>query len=191
MDIPQETQESISKLQMIEQNVQSLLMQKQQFQAQMFEIDSALKELEKTNESYKIVGNVMIKTEKAPLQEELGKKKEILDLRLKNIDKQEKQLKDKAETLQKEVMSKMKKWFLMDQLTMAIAAIRELEQDNQTPKNVKAKLVSTIQVLEKEGENNLKASRALQALELLTEDNNMQSYTRTQLFNIVSILEVV
>ena len=109
MDIPKETQESIGKLQMIEQNVQTLMMQKQQFQAQQFEIDSALKEIEKTDESYKIVGNVMIKADKAGLKEELSKKKEIIDLRLKNIDKQEEQLKKKAETLQKEVMSKMKK----------------------------------------------------------------------------------
>lgn len=109
MDIPKETQESISKLQMIEQNVQALLMQKQQFQGQLFELESALKEIEKTDDAYKIVGNVMIKADKAALKTELNAKKEIIDLRLKNIDKQEKQLKDKAEMLQKEVMGKLKK----------------------------------------------------------------------------------
>lgn len=109
MDIPKETQESISKLQLIEQNMQNLLMQKQQFQAQLFEVESALKEIEKTTESYKIVGNVMIKADKADIKKELDQKKELIDLRLKNIDKQEKQLKDKAEDLQKEVMSKIKK----------------------------------------------------------------------------------
>ncbi len=109
MDIPPETQESINKLQLIEQNVQALLMQKQQFQGQLFELESALKEIEKTDDAYKIVGNVMIKADKVALKAELNSKKEIVDLRLKNIDKQEKQLKDKAETLQKEVMSKLKK----------------------------------------------------------------------------------
>lgn len=109
MDISKETQESISKLQLIEQNVQTLSMQKQQFQAQLFELESALKEIEKTDESFKIIGNVMIKTDKAALKAELGQKKEIIDLRLKNIDKQDKQLREKAETLQKEVMSKLKK----------------------------------------------------------------------------------
>ncbi len=109
MDLSKETQESISKLQLIEQNVQTLLMQKQQFQNQLFEIESALKELEKTSEAFKIVGNVMIKTDKTALKAELDQKKELLDLRLKNIDKQEKQMKDKAEALQKEVMSKIKK----------------------------------------------------------------------------------
>jgi len=38
--------------------MQNVLMQKQQFQAQLMEIDSALSELEKTNEAYKIVGNI-------------------------------------------------------------------------------------------------------------------------------------
>jgi len=109
MDISQETQESISKLQLIEQNIQAMLMQKQQFQAQLFEVESALKEIEKTDDTFKIIGNVMIKTEKAALKTELSNKKEIIDLRLKNLDKQEKQLKEKAETLQKEVMGKLKK----------------------------------------------------------------------------------
>ena len=109
MELSPETQESISKLQLIEQNVQTLLMQKQQYQAQLFELESALKELDKTDEAYKIVGNVMIKGDKAAMKAELASKKEILDLRLKNIDKQEKQMKDKAESLQKEVMAKMKK----------------------------------------------------------------------------------
>lgn len=109
MELSKETQESISKLQLIEQNVQQLLLQKQQFQAQLFELESALKEIEKTDESYKIVGNVMIKADKAALKAELLSKKEIVDLRLKNLDKQEKQLKDKAEALQKEVMGKLKK----------------------------------------------------------------------------------
>ena len=109
MDVSKETQENISKLQLIEQNVQTLLMQKQQFQAQMFEVESALKEIEKTSEAFKIIGNIMIKTEKADLKTELDKKKEIIDLRLKNIDKQEKQLREKGESLQKEVMSKIKK----------------------------------------------------------------------------------
>jgi len=109
MDISKETQESISRLQMLEQNVQAVLMQKQQFQAQLFELESALKEIEKTDEAYKILGNVMLKTDKTALKAELSSKKELIDLRLKTLDKQEKQLKEKTESLQKEVMGKLKK----------------------------------------------------------------------------------
>ena len=79
----------------------------------------------------------------------------------------------------------------MDQLTIVISALRELEDDSQVPRNVKASVNTTIKTLEQEGETSIKVSRALQELEQLTEDNNMQSYTRTQLFNIVSLLEVL
>lgn len=74
---------------------------------------------------------------------------------------------------------------------MVIAALRELEQDGQVPKNIKATIVNTIKALEQDGEMSIKVSRALQQLEQLTEDNNMQAYTRTQIFNIVSLLEVL
>lgn len=79
----------------------------------------------------------------------------------------------------------------MDQITMVIAALRELEGDSQVPKNVKTKITSTISTLEQAGEMPIKVSRALQELEQLTEDNNMQAYTRTQIFNIVSLLEFI
>ncbi len=79
----------------------------------------------------------------------------------------------------------------MDQLSMIIAALRELEQDNQVPKNVKTRIASTITVLEEDAEMPIKVSRALQELEEIAEDNNMQAYTRTQIFNIVSLLEVI
>lgn len=79
----------------------------------------------------------------------------------------------------------------MDQLPMVIAALRELEQDNDVPKNVKASIATTIQILEQDGELSIKVSRALQELERLAEDNNMQAYTRTRIFNIVSLLEVL
>lgn len=79
----------------------------------------------------------------------------------------------------------------MDELTMVIAALRELEQDNQVPKNVKTRITSTITVLEQDAETPIKVSRALQELEQLADDNNMQAYTRTQIFNIVSLLEVI
>jgi len=104
-----ETQESISRLQVMEQNLQSLGMQKQQFSTQMFEIESALKELDKTDTAYKIVGNIMVNANKDELKKELSQKKEIVELRLKNLEKQENQIRDEAKSLQEEVMEKMKK----------------------------------------------------------------------------------
>ena len=45
--------------------------------------------------------------------------------------------------------------------------------------------------LQEKTEVSIKVSRALHELESIAEDNNMQSYTRMQIFNIVSALEMV
>jgi uncharacterized protein (UPF0147 family) len=79
----------------------------------------------------------------------------------------------------------------MDQLTTVIAALRELEEDQQVPKNVKTRITNTIKSLEEQGEMSIRVSRAMQQLEELSEDSNVQAYTRTQIFNIVSLLEVI
>lgn len=103
-----ETQEKIQELQLLEQNTQSFMMQKQQFQVQLMEVESALKEVSKGKESYKIIGNIMVKSEKEKLEEDLEQKKEMFGLRIKNIEKQEERLKEKAVKLQEEVMKEMK-----------------------------------------------------------------------------------
>jgi prefoldin beta subunit len=82
-------------------------MQKQQFQLQQVEIESALKELEKVNEAYKIVGNIMVLSKKDDLIEDLKSKKEVIELRIKNMEKQESQLREKASKLQNEVLKEM------------------------------------------------------------------------------------
>jgi len=106
-EVPEESKKKINQLQLLEQSMQNLLMQKQQFQLQQVEIESALKELEKVNEAYKIVGNIMILSEKDDLKTDLTSKKEIIELRIKNMEKQENQLREKATKLQDEVMKDM------------------------------------------------------------------------------------
>ena len=104
-----EEKESISRLQVMEQNLQSLGMQKQQFSTQLFELDSALKELDKTEKAYKIVGNIMVSAEKEGLKKELAQRKEIVELRIKSLEKQENNIRDEAKKLQEELLGKLKK----------------------------------------------------------------------------------
>ena len=102
------SEKNIAQLQMYEQQLQNFGMQRQQFQLQMVEIENALQELEKTKEKpFKIVGSLMIQTEKSTLQQELQSRKEVLALRVKNLEKQETQLKEKAEKLQQEVFHQL------------------------------------------------------------------------------------
>ena len=102
------TDERINQLSMFEQNIQQLLMQRQTFHSQLAEVDSALSELEKTKTAYKIIGNIMVLSDKDSLSKELSEKKEMLQLRINTLEKQEKAIRDKAQELQKEILEGMK-----------------------------------------------------------------------------------
>lgn len=103
-----EVEQKIAQLQLFEQSSQNLLMQRQQFQMQLAEIDSALKELGNTDSAYKIVGNIMVLKKKEDLEKDLSEKKEIAQLRIKSMEKQEKQIKDRASKLQEEILKNIK-----------------------------------------------------------------------------------
>jgi len=99
-----EFEEKVNKLSMIEQNSQYLASQRQNFQTQLIEIESALEELDTSSDSYKIIGNVMVKSDKETLKKELIEKKNIIDVRIKSIEKQEDKIKNDAKELREEVM---------------------------------------------------------------------------------------
>ena len=109
MEVSKETEQKIGQLQMFEQSLQSFLGQKQQFQVQLVEVESALNELDNTEKAYKIVGNIMVETDKNELKAEMQSKKEILELRIKTMEKQEAQVREKASKLQSEILTKIKK----------------------------------------------------------------------------------
>src|SRR3989338_10280123 len=102
------TDEKINQLQMYEQSLQSLLMQKQQFQAQITEIESALGVMEPAKKVYKIVGNIMVDSTKEELKDDLNTKKLKAEMRVRALEKQESSIKEKVKTLQKEVIDGMK-----------------------------------------------------------------------------------
>jgi|SRR3989344_3736900 len=102
-------QEQIQQLQNIEQHLQVLLAQKQTFQSQLLEIDNALSELEKTNDKvYKIIGAIMVLANKDSTKSELEERKKVLELRIKSIESQERNFKQKAEDIQEELVKDLK-----------------------------------------------------------------------------------
>ena len=109
MEVSKETEQKISQLQMFEQSLQNFLGQKQQFQVQLVEVESALAELENTDKAYKIVGNIMVESDKNELKTDLQSKREMLELRIKTMEKQETQVREKASKLQSEILKKIKK----------------------------------------------------------------------------------
>lgn len=101
--------EKIQEMQILEQNLQNLLLQKQAFQMELSETESALKEIEKSgDEVFKIIGQLMIKTEKAKIKEELSNKKKILELRIKTMEKQEMNFMKQLDILREDIVGKEK-----------------------------------------------------------------------------------
>lgn len=101
--------EKVNQLQVLQQNMQNILLQKQQIESQMTEVNSALSELKNTDKAYKILGKVMLATSKEDLTKDLTEKKEVIELRLKTLTTQEESLKKNMEELQKEVMAELSK----------------------------------------------------------------------------------
>ncbi len=102
--------ENIQEMQFLEQNFQNLLLQKQAFQMELSETNSALEEIKNSgDEVFKIVGQLMIKTDKDKMKEELKNKEKILNLRLSSLDKQEIALTEKLEKLKESFMKSMNK----------------------------------------------------------------------------------
>ena len=98
----------IAQLQLLQQNLQNLLLQKQQLQNKSLEVESALHEIKTSEKCYKILGHIMVAAPKDALSKELNEKKEINNLRLKNCRSQEEKLKKSIEDTQEEALKEMK-----------------------------------------------------------------------------------
>ena len=108
--LPPAVQERLMRLQQLQQTLQSVLTQKQQVELELLEVDQALGELEKTADDgviYKSVGSLLIKSEKPKVTDELKEKKELSNMRISVLGKQEErlrtQIKDLNEKLQKDL----------------------------------------------------------------------------------------
>ena len=79
MEIDNETKEKIQEMQMYEQNFQNLMVQKQAFQIEFSETENALSEISKSkDEVFKMIGQIIIKTDKEKVEKELKQKKDLL-----------------------------------------------------------------------------------------------------------------
>jgi len=107
--ISKDVAEKIQELQIIEQSLQAMIMQKQSLQMELSEISEALDELEEAKgDVYKIIGQIMVKSKKEDLKKDLGSRKDIIELKLRNFEKQEKSLKERLTKLRDEVMSELR-----------------------------------------------------------------------------------
>ncbi len=79
----------------------------------------------------------------------------------------------------------------MDKIHEVIKALEEMSTDTTITKNVKTKIQATLVALKEDIEISLRVNKALHELDDLTDDINIEPYTRTQLWNVVSMLEMI
>jgi prefoldin beta subunit len=95
--IPPWLQEQLMKLQQSQQNLQSIMAQKQQLDIEQMESERALEELKKvadTDPVYKHAGTILVKSTKATLISELEERKELANTRVTVLAKQETRIKE-------------------------------------------------------------------------------------------------
>ena len=101
------SQDAIEQLRLVEQHLSQTVAQKQGYQRYIYDIDSALKELDSVNEGYQIVGTIMIKKSSNIIKQDLEEKKTTYSKRLEALEKQEKSLRQQLQELQEKTMD----WF--------------------------------------------------------------------------------
>ena len=113
-EIPPWLREQLARLQQLQQNLQAVMIQKQQLEAESVEIEKATEELKKSEQAeavYKSVGPLMIKTKKDDTLKELDEKKDLANTRLVVLGKQETRVKENL----KEVENKINEMIRMGQ----------------------------------------------------------------------------
>lgn len=103
-ELSPKVQNQIAQFQQLQQQLQAVLNQKFQMDAQVKEMQRTTEELGKAPEDvviYKSVGSLMIKAEnKEAVLKEIEEDKETMEIRVKTLERQEKSLKDRYQVLQ-------------------------------------------------------------------------------------------
>lgn len=77
------------------------------------------------------------------------------------------------------------------QIERIIKGLNKLEEDITIPRNVKIKLKNAVATLKEKTELSIRVNKVLNDLDEIADDTNMQPYTRTQIWNIASLLEKI
>ena len=109
--MPPWLQEQLMKLQQSQQNLQSIMTQKQHLEIEKTETEKALEELKKITENdavFKHAGTVLIKSTKKELIEELEEKQEMAKTRSTVLEKQETRVKETLKEQEAKITEMMK-----------------------------------------------------------------------------------
>ncbi len=104
--IPPKVQNQIAQFQQLTQQIQMVTSQKIQLDSQVRELEKTIQELEKVGDEavYRNVGSLLIQVkDKTALITELKEQKETAEVRVKTLDRQDKHLRERHQTLQQQI----------------------------------------------------------------------------------------
>jgi prefoldin beta subunit len=106
-EIPPKLQNQIAQFQALQQQLQSVLSQKFRMESQLREVKMTEEELNTSPADvtiYRNVGSLLIKaSDKGAILKEVVDDKETLEVRIKTLDRQEKSLREKYQTMQEQL----------------------------------------------------------------------------------------
>jgi prefoldin beta subunit len=103
--------EQLARLEQLQQNLQSVSLQKQQVEAELNEAEKALEELKKSPESdqiYKYAGSLLLKVTRENIVKELEERKEVANTRNLVLTKQENRFKENINELQAKIQESLR-----------------------------------------------------------------------------------
>jgi prefoldin beta subunit len=110
-EVPPWLREQLVRFEQLQQNLQSIVMQKQQVDLEGSEVDRALVELKKAGDNdpvYKSAGNILVRGKKEDLSKELEERKELANTRSTVLAKQETRVRENIKDLQSKIEEALK-----------------------------------------------------------------------------------
>ena len=101
----EQAQQLLGQAQVYQQQMQSIMAQKETLKVQQLEIKKALEEIGKSPEGhvYKASGPILIKSSMEDVKKELSEKDEFITTRLQTLERSEKKVKEKIEELREKL----------------------------------------------------------------------------------------
>jgi len=78
-----------------------------------------------------------------------------------------------------------------DKVQNIVEYLDEMKNDSTVPRNVKSKMDEVILILNDELDLSMRIDKAVHIFDKLNDDVNIDSFTRTQLWNVVSLIEAL
>ena len=100
----------IAEFQNYQQQLQTIVIQKESLKLQSLEVAKAMEELQKTAQktAFKITGSIMISKPVEELKKDLEEAKESIQLKIKSLEKSEERVNNKLKELQTKLQEGMK-----------------------------------------------------------------------------------